>query len=268
MRAWLISDMHVTHAELSQPEHVLIPDADICICAGDISDIIQMSMEFLSRHISPRMPVVMVLGNHDCYGTTIDAALKIAKQKTSAGNVTVLENETLVLGDVRIIGATLWTDFEIPWGQDEEIPLPDRREVAINFCKRYVVDFREIYRSGWHETGMPGLLMARELITRHNASRAFINAELSRPFEGKTVVLTHHAPTPWSLDPRFKGNPTNAAFVSDLTDLIEQEQPELWVHGHVHRLFDYRLGRTRVICNPKGYRKEQTGFQPGFVIDL
>ena len=267
MRAWLISDMHIAHVEFSRLQDISIPDADICICAGDISDFVEMSIEFLSRHISPRMSVITVLGNHDYFGNTIDGAIKTAKRK-AGGNVTVLENETFVLGDVRIIGATLWTDFEIPWGQDEEIPLPDRREVAIQFCKRFVVDFREIYRSGWHETGMPGLLMARELIARHNASRAFINAELSLPFKGKTVILTHHAPTPWSLDPKYKGNPTNAAFVSDLTDLIEQRQPDLWVHGHVHRFFDYQIGKARVICNPRGYRREQTAFQPGFVIDL
>ncbi|WP_105436334.1 metallophosphoesterase [Neorhizobium tomejilense] len=268
MKAWLISDMHITHVEFSRLQDISIPDADICICAGDISDIAQMSMEFLSRHISPRMPVITVLGNHDCYGTTIDAALKVAKQLTSGGNVTALENETVIVGDVRIIGATLWTDFEIPWGHDEEVPLPDRREVAINFCKHYVVDFREIYRSGWHKTGMPGLLTARELIGRHNVSRAFIERELSQPFEGRTVVLTHHAPTPWSLDPQFKGNPTNAAFVTDLTDLIEQGQPDLWVHGHVHRFSDYTVRKTRVICNPKGYRREDTGFRPGFLVEL
>lgn len=132
--------------------------------------------------------------------------------------------------------------IEIEWGI-KEVSLLDRREMAIDVCKRYMVDFREIFRADWHETGMPGLL-PRELITRPVTSRAFIEAQLAKPFHGTTVVLTHHAPSPRSLDPKFHAQETNAAFASDLTPTIQNGKPDLWVHGHIHRFVDYYEGCT------------------------
>lgn len=269
MRAWIVSDMHVNNSELARP-NIEIPDADICLCAGDISGIVEMSMQFLLRNISPRMPVVMALGNHEFYGATIDAGVKTAKRMTEGTNITVLENETLVLGKVRMIGATLWTDFEIEHGVENELPLPERKSYAINVCKRYMMDFHAIFRSDWPKTRMPGLLTAKELIERHMESRAFIASELEDEFDGSTVVLSHHAPLPQSLHPAFRGHPSNGAFASDLSAMIAQGKPDLWVHGHVHHFLDYREGTTRVICNPRGYERERahTVFISGLVVSI
>ncbi|QRY69291.1 metallophosphoesterase [Ensifer sp. PDNC004] len=269
MKAWIISDMHVSNSELTRHD-IEIPDADICICAGDVSGIVEMSIQFLIRNISPRMPVVMVLGNHEFYGATIHAGLQTARRMTKHSNVTVLENDTIVLGKTRIVGATLWTDFEIEHGIENELPLPERKSYAINICKRYMMDFHAIFRSDWPETGMPGLLTAKELIERHMESRAFIASELEDQFDGRTVVLSHHGPLPRSLHPAFRGHPSNAAFASNLSALIAQGKPDLWVHGHIHHFRDYREGHTRVICNPRGYEREraQTGFVSGLVVDI
>ncbi|TCA66481.1 metallophosphoesterase [Rhizobium leguminosarum] len=269
MKAWIVSDLHVNNSELTRNQ-LEIPEADICICAGDISDIVDMSMQFVLQNISPGMPVVMVLGNHEYYGITIDAALKTAKRMAEGTNVTVLENETVVCGDVRIIGATLWTDFEIKHGLKTELPLPERRAYAINFCRHYMADFQAIFRSDWPAHGMPGLLTAKELIDRHLKSRTFIASELGDYFNGRTVVISHHAPLVRSLHPGFKGHPSNAAFASDLSALMAEGNPDLWVHGHVHESFDYRQGTTRVVCNPRGYGRErsETGFVSGLVIDI
>jgi Icc-related predicted phosphoesterase len=269
MKAWIVSDLHVNNSELTRSP-LEIPAADICICAGDLSDIVDMSMQFVLRYISPRMPVVLVLGNHEYFGITIDAGLKTAKRMAEGANVTVLENETVILGGVRIIGATLWTDFEIEHGLKTELPLPERKAYAINFCRHYMADFHAIYRSDWPQRGMPGLLTAKELIDRHIKSRNFIASELADHFNGRTVVLSHHAPLSRSLHPGFKGHPSNAAFASDLSAFIAEGRPDLWVHGHVHEFFDYREGSTRVVCNARGYTREQneTGFISGFVIDI
>lgn len=265
MKAWIVSDLHVNNSELSRHD-IEIPDADICICAGDVSGIVEMSMQFVLNNISPRMPVIMVLGNHEFYGATIHAGLQTARRMARRSNVTILENETTVLGRTRIIGATLWTDFEIEYGVENEMPLPERKSYAINICKRYMMDFHAIYRSDWPERGMPGLLTAKELIERHMESRDFIISELEDQFDGHTVVLSHHAPLARSLHPAFRGHPSNAAFASNLSTVIAQGKPDLWVHGHIHRFRDYREGATRVICNPRGYERERT--QTGFVSDL
>jgi hypothetical protein len=84
------------------------------------------------------------------------------------------------------------------------------------------------------------------------------------------VVITHHAPTPRSVHPRFADSPVSAAFVSDCTALMGRAA--LWIHGHTHDSFDYVVDGTRVICNPRGYCpkgvKENPDFDPEFCLDI
>ena len=86
------------------------------------------------------------------------------------------------------------------------------------------------------------------------------------------MVVTHFAPSLHSVSPRFAGSPVNAGFVSNLEAQIERWQPALWLHGHTHDSFDYRVGATRVVCNPRGYEKggvlENPDFDPFLMIDL
>lgn len=95
------------------------------------------------------------------------------------------------------------------------------------------------------------MLRARDTLADHERSRSWLERELAKPFAGKTVVVTHHGPHPLSIAPRFVGNALNAGFVSDLTPLMAGA--DLWLHGHVHDSFDYRVGACRVVANPAGY---------------
>lgn len=268
MKAWIISDMHVTHADLTA--EIDIPRADICICAGDISGFLEFGLAFLKWRIAPTMPVVVVLGNHDYYGNTINGALSVAREDINDGKIHILENETVEIEHVRIIGATLWTDYQVRWGIDNELPLPDRAEAAVYFCQRSMLDFREIFGSPPFREETAMLITSQEIIARHVESKAFMAAEMAKSWTGKTIVLTHHAPSPRSLMKQFQGDPTNAAFASDLTDVIRSGQPDIWIHGHIHQFHDYVEGHTRVICNPLGYWHERgkNGYRPGFVIGL
>jgi Icc-related predicted phosphoesterase len=87
----------------------------------------------------------------------------------------------------------------------------------------------------------------------HEVSRAWLERELSQDYDGATVVITHHAPHPLSVHPRYAGDPTNAAFASDLTELVQLA--DVWLHGHVHDSFDYRVAGCRVVANPRGYAR-------------
>lgn len=264
MKAWVISDLHVMNAGILP---LTIPDADICVLAGDVSGSIHVTMECVERQIAPFMPIILVLGNHDFYHSSVDGALEYARRVTRNSSITVLENESAVIGSVRFLGATLWTDYMIAFGGSQpKLPPLERRDVAINFGQRHLTDYRAIY--GSNSYGGSGLITPDEIIGRHEASRHFITNQLSTKFDGKTLVVTHHAPSPRSRDIRFLGQPTNAGFLSDLDEVIRDGKPDFWIHGHIHRFFDYRMGNTRVLCNPKGYWHEKTGYQPGLVIDL
>ena len=268
MRAWIISDMHATQADMTA--EIDIPPADVCLCAGDVSGSPTYGLELLKRKIAPTIPVVLVLGNHDYYGNTIGGALTEAREGCDGHNIHILENETLVIDHIRIIGATLWTDYQIPWSAEDELPLPERAHAAVYFCRREMLDFREIYGSPPFREGMPRLIASREIIARHVESKGFISNEMAKPWTGKTIVMTHHAPSPRSLLKQYLGRAANAAFASDLTDVIQRGRPDIWVHGHIHQFHDYIEGDTRVICHPLGYRHErgENGYRPGFVVEL
>ena len=111
--------------------------------------------------------------------------------------------------------------------------------------------------------------LSRELF---DASVAWLEARFAEAHAGPTVVVTHFAPSRLSIHPRFEGSPINACFVSDLADRIARWQPALWLHGHTHDSFDYRLGATRVVCNPRGYAPggvvENACFDPQLVLEV
>jgi len=103
-------------------------------------------------------------------------------------------------------------------------------------------------------------------LNRHEVARAWLKEELAKPFDGKTVVVTHHGPHPLSVHPRYVGDPLNAAFVSDLSALMPGV--DLWLHGHTHAGSDYQVGRCRVVANPAGYvRNREFAHRDDFVFE-
>ncbi len=80
--------------------------------------------------------------------------------------------------------------------------------------------------------------------------------------------MTHHAPTRRSIDPRSTDDLTSAAFVARRAQLVGESGADLWIHGHVHASFDYRVGQTRVVANPSGHGDENPAFRPGRTIDV
>jgi Icc-related predicted phosphoesterase len=101
----------------------------------------------------------------------------------------------------------------------------------------------------------------------HRDSRHFIEAAVKSNL-GPTVAVTHHLPHPRSIPQRFKGDLLNAAYASDLSELIEQQQPALWVHGHTHDSSDYWIEHTRIVCNPRGYDDENRSFNPALILQV
>jgi Icc-related predicted phosphoesterase len=168
----------------------------------------------------------------------------------------LLENDEVVLGDVRFVGATLWTDYAL-FG---EAYLP----LAMHAASKGLNDHRRITwtKEPWAR------FRPQEALGLHRRSRGFIEKALAKPFGGTTVVVTHHAPHPRSVHPRHGDDLLSAAFASDVTAAIEAGQPQIWIHGHVHDSFDYCVGATRIVANPNGYGSENPFFNPSLVLDL
>ena len=170
-----------------------------------------------------------------------------------------LENDVAVIAGVRFLGCTFWTDFRLSGA--------DRRwmEYDIAVCAERVNDFRRI-RVGPEERRFT----PSDAAALHARSVEWMLGVFGTPFAGPTVVVTHHPPSPRCLNPAFPRNAVSAAFASDLEDLVERLQPELWVSGHTHYCSDFRIGRTRLLSNPRGYAPDDMAdeFDPALVVEV
>ena len=168
-----------------------------------------------------------------------------------------LDNEEIVLHGIRFLGSTLWTDFNLA-GPGKP------REKAIAQALAFNYDFQRI-----KSDVVPGAaLTPNELETLFQQNREWLQQKLDQPFNGPTVVITHHAPSTQSIHPRFAGSLLNTCFVSDSEDLMGAHRAQLWIHGHTHDSFDYQVKGTRVVCNPRGYVRDGVNENPEFDANL
>jgi Icc-related predicted phosphoesterase len=251
-RLQIISDLHVDVAPIKPI--TIADDVDLVISAGDTCEGALRAFEHLRRIVPMAIPIVTVMGNHEYYRRFLPDELSLARATAPANNIYLLENDAVVLGHVRFIGATLWTDYRL-FGEA-------LRSRVMSVCGEGLNDHRRI---GWSKR--PWLrFRPEEAALLHHRSTDFLSTALAEPFDGPTVVITHHAAHRQSIHPDFQDDWLSSAYASDLSELIERHRPALWVHGHVHRSFDYQLGSTRIICNAHGYGNENRDFDGSLVV--
>lgn len=253
MKLHILSDLHLGVGALEPPR----TDADLVVLAGDIARP-AAAVAWAQRFDKP---VLYVLGNHEFYGGSLDGTVAEFRRLCAGTAVRLLDDEAVVIGGVRFLGSTLWSDF----GLFETEP---QRQQAIELARQLVRDFSRIrLREGEDTLFTPDDAAAR--FARH---AAWLDAQLDLPHAGPTVVITHHAPSLQSVHPRFAGSPLNACFVSDAEHLLRGQRAALWIHGHTHDSFDYRVQGTRVLCNSRGYAKdgvnENACFDPLLTVEV
>lgn len=244
---WILSDLHVDAASWVPPPG---PPVDIAIVAGDVADgLCRRAMPWLAEHVVPRAGVVIyVPGNHDLWGCRLPDEIERARGDAAAAGVTLLDaGQTLNLGDLQVIGAILWTDYRVG-GEGT-------RAAAMATCGDRHTGMRDHRRIQTRDAaGVPAAFRPREAAALHSRHRARIKEALAVEWDGPRIVVTHHAPHPASLLHGEVRETIDAAYASDLSALMEGAgAPDVWIHGHVHASRDYRVGRTRVVANPRGH---------------
>lgn len=265
MKINLVSDLHL---DCGYQE---LPGGEVLILAGDICEARDFKKEFHSTRLIGSKPgtykfydffyhecakydrVFYVLGNHEHYHGRFDRTY-FELESILPKNFRLLDNEYEEYKGVLFLGATLWTDC------DRGNPL------TIHTVKYGMNDFRAI-KNHYVNKDIYHKLTPEYTISVHKNTLKFFHNVLTEKANTPTVVITHHAPSYLSIHERYKGNAMNAAYVSDLSEFIlDHENIQYWVHGHNHDHFDYMVGNTRVLANPRGYvgYEDTSSFDSGF----
>jgi predicted phosphodiesterase len=248
VRVHILSDLHLEFAPFT-PAPV---DAEVVVLAGDIATGVR-GIEW-AAHTFRGLPVVYVLGNHEFYGQTAPDLVRKAQQHGAELGVHVLSDDSVMIGEVRFLGATLWTDFRL-FGNSPSPALA---------AQQGMTDFRRIRVSPRYRKLRPA-----DTTLWHVRSRRWLTEALHTSVAGPTIVVTHHAPSIRSVAPHFASEELSAAYASDLEELVRGCGATLWVHGHTHHNVDYFLGHTRVVSNQRGYPDEPVrGFDPSQSFDV
>jgi Icc-related predicted phosphoesterase len=261
----ILSDLHLEFGPQALPN----AGADIVVLAGDIGRGVR-GVEWAAEAFTDQT-VIYVAGNHEFYKQRWERLVDQCKEAAVGTNVRVLEDDSTVVTGIRIIGATLWTDF-ILFGDETRSEAMREAKARMNDYK-HVTAVQAQLASGYKESRAVSSLRPAHTALRHAKSRDFIETALSEPFDGPTVVVTHHLPHMNSVPARYAEHIGSAAYASNLQDLIERFQPDLWIHGHSHNSADYKVGNTRVMSNPRGYPQphgvpENPVFNPTLVVEI
>lgn len=242
MKLQIYSDLHL---EFARFEPVPI-DADVVILAGDI-DIKSRGVKWANEVF--QCPVIYVCGNHEYYGGHISRTLR--KMKDAAlPHVHVLENEMLIFNDTRFLVTTAWTDYSATGD------VVAAKRVAWDSMYDFLVIRADLdYRR----------LRPDDLVAKSMRARSWLTQELGKPFDGKTVVVTHHAPALDHLGDDHTGH-LAAAYANDWSELLSKA--DLWIHGHTHFAADFLKSGCRVVSNPRGYPGQSTGFDPECMVEV
>ena len=260
MKFALASDIHLEFGDIelnnTEGADVLILSGDICV-AKDLafkdSERSKKWMKFFENCSEQFDNVIYIMGNHEhYYGDFAKSYVQLRDALSELSNVHVMEKEFVSFNDVIFICGTLWTDM------NKEDPS------TLYGIKGYMNDYRIIedsanpvhYRDADGNSHIRmGKFTPEQSVIEHKAMLKLIDEVVANLPNEKFVVVGHHAPSKLSTKPKYQDDTmVNGAYSSDLSEFImDRPQIKYWTHGHTHDAFDYMIGSTRIVCNPRGY---------------
>jgi Icc-related predicted phosphoesterase len=284
MRVALCSDLHLEFGELELKNtgkaEVLILSGDICVAQNLMIEGAakahksELYHDFFKQVCSEFPHVIYIMGNHEHYNGDFATTYGILKERLGyLKNLHILDKETFRIGEVTFIGGTLWTDMN---GEDPSTMFTIKSmmndfRIIQNSNKMHTRKVTHYKRDGNNEfeldekgrpieIGMkmkeyPSLFSPQDAVEYFKTMLHYIDHVIKNNPDDKFVIVGHHAPSRKSTHPRYEMDVLmNGGYSSHLEFFIEEHpQIKLWTHGHTHDTFDYKIGETRVVCNPRGY---------------
>ena len=265
MKIHLLSDLHNEFLRNSKkrPHHhwsgsIPETDADVIVLAGDIDVGIAGAAWAVSESKRLGKTILYVAGNHEFYHHEYYSVKSGIAGLCAGTAVQYLDGGVYVQDDVRIIGITLWTNYEA----FDRLP----RDQSMLYIDNCLTDHRVI-EVNVNDVGTR--FTPQHALDIHQRELNWLSAQLNQRFDGKTVVVTHHGPHHVCQHPAFPLSEMSGAFHSDLSEIIESSDIAVWAFGHTHANVDEVIGGTRIVSNQAGYPGENvTGFDAEFIIEL
>ena len=296
MKIKLVSDLHLEFSDIminnNEGADVLILGGDIMI-AQDLHDHPELSntsdqaaiangtglsrkqeraqrfRDFFKRCSFQFPHVIYIMGNHEFYNGKFYAGIDYMREEVAKyPNIHMLEQDTVTIqdrnketgevSDVVFVGGTLWTNMN------------KRDPLTMHAIEGMMNDFRIIRNDKRNYAAMSAL----DVAIRHDKTLAYIKLIVQEHKDKRCVVVGHHTPSFQSMHPMYANDTLmNGGYHSDLSEFImDHPQIVLWTHGHTHHPFDYQIGETRVVCNPRGYENdgysEDTGWDPTKILEI
>ena len=267
MKIAVCSDIHLEFGTISlentEGADVLILGGDICV-AKDLNKRDEYALmdrfgrseawHTFFQECCARFPhVIYIVGNHEHYhGDFRDTISNLRDKLGYLINLHILDKQMVQLGGVSFIGGTLWTDMN----KEDPITLLHMTGMMNDF--RCIMNSNRVVNFKDHE-GKFATRTAKfspdDTVVDHKEMLDYIRIMIEGKFDQKFVVVGHHAPSKASTHPRYADEVImNGGYSSDLSEFImDHPQIKLWTHGHTHEDFDYMIGSTHIVCNPRGY---------------
>lgn len=249
-RIRFMSDLHLEFGSVDMP--IMEGESeDILVLAGDVGLATRPESfaPFIFEMAERFHTVIWVMGNHEHYDGNIESTHELIRAEIpNITNVFLADNTVIKIDNMNFICATLWASFD--FGD----------YMVMNMANLHMKDHRLIKITD-PRLGHEDKLRPKHTFTMHNDARRFIfeAAEASRRefaknrIDGRTIIVTHHGPSFQSITPSITNSFLNGAYVTDLESDIKREEPHLWIHGHTHVSREYKIGKTVIKCNPRGY---------------
>jgi Icc-related predicted phosphoesterase len=259
----LASDLHLEFSPITLPNiegaKVLILSGDICVAhslhdhpidkpvpadamkPGRNQGAAYKYREFFNHVSAEYDHVVYISGNHEFYhGRFPDAYDWLREEMKNYSNIHFLDKEQIEIDGVTFVGGTLWTDMN------------KNDPTTLQLIEGMMNDFRIIRNSQRNY----GRFAPLDSVVHHRETLEYIKSVVDSDASKKYVVVGHHAPSSLSIHETYKNEYyMNGGYHSDLSEFIlDRPQIALWTHGHMHDPFDYMMGETRIVCNPRGYK--------------
>ena len=290
MKIAICSDIHLEFGAISlentENAEVLILSGDICV-AKEILDRDPYETRFDDKSSRIHLffqeccarfkHVVYISGNHEHYHGDFAETFKIFRERLGyLVNLHILDKQSVLINDVMFIGGTLWSDMN----KEDGITLMHMKSMMNDFrtvknsnrmVSRKVMKYKKdengqyvsgikdgvnvMIEEGFEFKEYVSTFSPEDAVEDHKKMLGYLKVMLEGKHDQKFVVVGHHAPTKLSTHPRYADELImNGGYSSDLSEFIlDYPQIKLWTHGHTHEEFDYLIGTTRIVCNPRGY---------------